>query len=221
LTAVALPGRDSVACALPKLGFAGEKDVEKCEMRFQIGKVRQVQRSENTKNSLQITPPSTKEMAEIHNIFINFEKSKDSVQVDQTKLLKYLIMHQQERNVNGMIFGGYLMREAYELGWLTAFMHCETYAEVFHIADFQFLKTIEIGGCMKFEAKIGYTLDNLIHVNIACFQILKNKKVVQTNDMNVTFSVGKDCVVKPIVPVTYEEAMTYIDSKRRISELLQ
>lgn len=29
-------------------------------------------------------------------------------------------MHLQDKNLSGKIFGGYLMRLAYELGWLTA-----------------------------------------------------------------------------------------------------
>lgn len=30
-------------------------------------------------------------------------------------------MHMQDRNLHGKIFGGFLMREAFEIGWLAAY----------------------------------------------------------------------------------------------------
>ena len=32
-----------------------------------------------------------------------------------------LLMHNQDRNLSGKIFGGFIIRLAYELGWLSAF----------------------------------------------------------------------------------------------------
>lgn len=34
-------------------------------------------------------------------------------------------MHYQDRNLHGKIFGGVLMREAFELGWLAAYIHAK------------------------------------------------------------------------------------------------
>ena len=33
-----------------------------------------------------------------------------------------LLMHGQDRNRNGKMFGGYLMREAFEISWIAATM---------------------------------------------------------------------------------------------------
>ena len=35
------------------------------------------------------------------------------------------LMHSQERNRHGNIFGGYLMRLAYELAWGTAYLYAD------------------------------------------------------------------------------------------------
>ena len=32
-------------------------------------------------------------------------------------------MHMQDRNLHGKIFGGHIMREAFEIGWLAAYLH--------------------------------------------------------------------------------------------------
>jgi len=36
---------------------------------------------------------------------------------------KTLLMHLQDKNLHGKIFGGHVMREAFELGWLNAYLH--------------------------------------------------------------------------------------------------
>jgi len=142
-------------------------------------------------------------------------------QVDQTRLQKHLAIHSQDRKPDGLTYGGYLMKEAFELGWMAAFMHCGELPEVLTIADFQFLNLIDFGGCLQFEAKVGFTAENLVQVNIGCSELLPNKEAVLTNEMNVTYYIKKGLIAKPVVPVTYEESMIYIDSKRRVAQLLK
>jgi hypothetical protein len=36
----------------------------------------------------------------------------------KTRFVNTLYMHPQERNIHGKIFGGYLMKEAFELAWI-------------------------------------------------------------------------------------------------------
>lgn len=46
-------------------------------------------------------------------------------------------MHVQDKNLHGKIFGGHVMREAIELGWLNAYLHCKGKGnpEIFNIDD--------------------------------------------------------------------------------------
>lgn len=60
-----------------------------------------------------------------------------------------LLMHLQDKNLSGKIFGGYILRLAYELGWLTAFKFLKgVYPKCTHIDDVQFLGPVEIGTCV-------------------------------------------------------------------------
>jgi acyl-coenzyme A thioesterase 9 len=44
--------------------------------------------------------------------------------MDDTIQIKTILTHMQDKNLSGNIFGGFLMREAYELGWICASLHC-------------------------------------------------------------------------------------------------
>ena len=56
-----------------------------------------------------------------------------------------LLMHAQERNVHGKIFGGYLMKTAYELAWSAAVIYMGVYTPVFvAVDDIQFVKVRKV-----------------------------------------------------------------------------
>ncbi len=55
-------------------------------------------------------------------------------------------MHLQDKNLSGKIFGGYIIRLAYELGWLTAYRFLQgKFPKCTQIDDIQFLGPVEIG----------------------------------------------------------------------------
>lgn len=55
-------------------------------------------------------------------------------------------MHLQDKNLSGKIFGGFIMRLGYELGWLTAYRFMKgKFPKCAHIDDVQFLAPVEIG----------------------------------------------------------------------------
>ncbi len=52
-------------------------------------------------------------------------------------------MHLQDKNLSGKIFGGFILRLAYELGWLTAFKFLKgNFPKCTHIDDVQFLGSV-------------------------------------------------------------------------------
>ena len=71
--------------------------------------------------------------------------------IGDTKLEKTLIMHMQEKNIHGKIFGGYLMRESFEIAWLCAHLHANgDYPAIIHIDDINFLASVDIGSGLTF-----------------------------------------------------------------------
>lgn len=54
---------------VPRLKFDGENDVERCEIRFDLGQKNQEYRKMNAQNSLEVSPPNVEEINELHEIF--------------------------------------------------------------------------------------------------------------------------------------------------------
>lgn len=76
-------------------------------------------------------------------------------------------MHKQERNLHHKIFGGFLMREMVETGWVVASrfagsedMHIED------ITDVYFKAPVEIGSHLKVTGRVSYTRGNIIIVSM-------------------------------------------------------
>ena len=71
--------------------------------------------------SYHLKPPSVEDIAIIHNIFLNSaDRAKESIETEKTVVTNIRLMHMQERNIHNKIFGGFLMREMVETGWVVA-----------------------------------------------------------------------------------------------------
>jgi len=216
--------------SVPKLNFDEEPDKTSCLLRNELAKLNQENRKKMSNTSLFKSPPSEPESLELHEIFLkiqgNLSEKSPFKYMRSTRKKKSLLMHSQDRNIHGKIFGGYLMRESIEFAWLIAY----TYAEVANlefqaIDDFNFLTYVDIGSILDFEAMVTYTQGSLIHVRVEAIKypkVLKEgeKETQKCAEMNITFKCPSK-VVDPIYPGTYEEAMLYLESKRRVIKQME
>jgi Acyl-CoA hydrolase len=77
------------------------------------------------------------------------------VPIPETNLKKTLLMHTQDINMHGKIFGRFIMKEATELAWLASYLHGsgKGYPEFLGMDDFVFLNPVEVGSVALFECK--------------------------------------------------------------------
>ncbi|KAM4905274.1 acyl-coenzyme A thioesterase 9, mitochondrial isoform 2-T2 [Sylvia borin] len=98
---------------------------------FKQGELNKLKRIEFSTASLLKMAPTAEERNIVHDIFLNtldtrtvsFHSRKlppNSVWMEDAKLKGLQICHPEERNIFNRIFGGFLMRKAFELGWATA-----------------------------------------------------------------------------------------------------
>lgn len=60
--------------------------------------------------------------------------------------------------MHGNVFGGYLMRQAFELGWLCAVRFLDgRRPHIYHIDDVLFSRPVQVGSILKIDAKVVYT----------------------------------------------------------------
>lgn len=91
---------------VPKLDFDGEEQLEKCQIRFELGARNQEIRKITAKYALDMPPPNKEEIADMHEIFKSCEKKKpgqDFFYQEDTLIHKTLMMHRQNQNFMGTV----------------------------------------------------------------------------------------------------------------------
>ena len=66
-------------------------------------------------------------------------------------------MHNQDKNIYNKVFGGIVLREAYDSAYSAVYLYSGYEPELFHIDNVTFINSIDIGCLVKYEAKIIYT----------------------------------------------------------------
>ncbi|XP_014668069.1 PREDICTED: acyl-coenzyme A thioesterase 9, mitochondrial-like [Priapulus caudatus] len=123
----------------------------------------------------------------------------------------------QERNLYGKIFGGYLMRQAFELAWTNAYLYCQSMPVIKAVDDIVFREPVEIGSLLFLSSQIVYTVENSMQVKVHAEVVNPaSGNHVTTNVFHFIFKAPALKAVKVILPKTYIEAMMFLDGKRHL-----
>ena len=98
-----------------------------------------------------------KYLTELDSIEKNGTDHIEVIPMKHTERESTVLMHSQERNVHGKIFGGYLMRQAFEMGWLTAALFQKQQTQLLRVDQVLFLKPVDVGSIVKFKSKVTYS----------------------------------------------------------------
>ncbi|XP_041483095.1 acyl-coenzyme A thioesterase 9, mitochondrial-like [Lytechinus variegatus] len=192
------------------------------------GNARKIARQERTKASLLKTAPTSEEREIIHKMFVeslpvgasSFShriKPDNATWMDETKLKNVIICFPQERNLYNKIFGGFLMRQALELAFANATLHCHGRIRIAAIDNILFRKPVEVGSFLFFLSEIAYTEGCYMEIRV-------HAEVVdpRTGDRDTTnvfhFTIVTEKPVPLVWPKTYGESMLYLDGRRRFLE---
>ncbi|KAF5332044.1 hypothetical protein D9758_016557 [Tetrapyrgos nigripes] len=104
------------------------------KLLYSIGEDMKRKRQSRAQQSLSRVPPSSQEAEALHSYYLKYGQAamghisspSQLVSLGDTRVEKCMLMFPQERNVHQKIFGGYLMRMAYEAGF-SAFSETSTY----------------------------------------------------------------------------------------------
>lgn len=201
------------------------------EAIFRQGEINKKRRVELSTASLLKVAPTAEERTLIHNQFLNTLDTRrasfrsrilppNSVWMEDAKLKGLEICHPQERNIFNRIFGGFLMRKAYELGRANACAFAGCRPTVVAVDDILFRKPVEIGSLLMLSSQVCYTEGMHIQVRVHT-EVLDplTRQHSTTNVFHFTFHVEKD--VPAVVPQSYGESMLYLDGKRHFDETIR
>ncbi|XP_030161032.1 acyl-coenzyme A thioesterase 9, mitochondrial isoform X2 [Lynx canadensis] len=199
------------------------------EELFRQGELNKGRRVAFSSTSLLKMAPSAEERTTIHEMFLSTLDPKTisfqsrvlpphAVWMEDSKLKSLEICHPQERNIFNRIFGGFLMRKAYELGWATACNFGGSRPFVVAVDDIMFQKPVEVGSLLFLSSQVCFTRDNYIQVRVHSeVASLANKEHMTTNVFHFTFMSEKE--VPLVFPRTYGESMLYLDGQRHFNSM--
>ncbi|XP_067848594.1 acyl-coenzyme A thioesterase 9, mitochondrial-like isoform X2 [Heptranchias perlo] len=213
------PGNKSAAFVNPLKPEGPEE-----ENLFKQGHLNKTKRAKLKETSLLKMAPNEDERKIIHEMFletldiqtVSFHSRilpKNSVWMANTTLKSLEICHPEERNIYNKIFGGFLMRKAFELAWASACVYGGSRPYVIAVDDIIFQKPVEIGSLLYLSSQICYTEKNYIQVRVHSEVVDPlTKEHSTTNIFHFTFDSEKEMM--QIIPKTYGESMLYLDGKR-------
>uniref|UniRef100_A0A8C0UPY8 Acyl-CoA thioesterase 9 n=1 Tax=Cyanistes caeruleus TaxID=156563 RepID=A0A8C0UPY8_CYACU len=198
---------------------------------FKQGELNKMKRIEFSTSSLLKMAPTAEERNIVHDIFLNtldtrtvsFQSRKlppNSVWMEDAKLKGLEICHPEERNIFNRIFGGFLMRKAFELGWATACSYGSSRPFIVSVDDIMFQKPVEVGSLLLLSGQVCYTEKNYIQIRVHSEVYNANTREQHTtNTFHFTFISENE--VPQVVPKTYGESMLYLDGMRHFTAVMR
>uniref|UniRef100_A0A8D0F9K2 Acyl-CoA thioesterase 9 n=1 Tax=Strix occidentalis caurina TaxID=311401 RepID=A0A8D0F9K2_STROC len=198
---------------------------------FKQGELNKLKRIDFSTASLLKMAPTAEERKIIHDIFLNtldtrtvsFRSRKlppNSVWMEDAKLKGLQICHPQERNIFNRIFGGFLMRKAFELGWATACSYGSSRPFIVSVDDIMFQRPVEVGSLLLLSGQVCYTEKNYIQVRVHSEVYDADTREHQTTNI-FHFTFISENEIPQVVPKTYGESMLYLDGKRHFAAIMK
>lgn len=199
-------------------------ETEEDKKLFELGEQNKIKRQEEANKTLLRVPPSEEERLVIHDIFLQtidpnlstFKariKPVNSVWMEDTILKNLVTCFPEQRNLYSKIFGGFIMRKAFELAWANASLYSNTRPYIKTVDDILFRKPVEIGSLLFLSSQVVYTKGSMLQLKVHAEVVGLDGSRAVTNDFHFTFDSKQDNL-KRVIPQTYAESMLYLDGKR-------
>ncbi|KAK4496635.1 hypothetical protein PRZ48_012615 [Zasmidium cellare] len=214
---------------------------------FDQGEKNSKHRKELLQRSLLKETPNDEESDLIHAIWqrqLKYHDPNDPLRMpnnvhfmDATKLTTASIMQPQYRNRHQfMIFGGYLLKQTFELAFCCAASFAHTRPTFVSLDPSTFQNPVPVGSVLYLTATVVFTDPPLVNAqsdspesgqtNQTRVQVRVDSKVRDvehgqakpTGQFNYTFTVDKDIKV---MPRSYSEFMMYVDARRRAKRVAE
>uniref|UniRef100_A0A023G8K4 Putative acyl-coa thioesterase n=1 Tax=Amblyomma triste TaxID=251400 RepID=A0A023G8K4_AMBTT len=219
---VAMRANSSITVAVNKLLPRNEEE----QAIFNEGAANVAQRKKFQASGILKQPPNHEERDLLHKLFLeDFDpetyilKSDEcpagAVWMSDARLTNVVICQPESENLYNKVFGGFLMRNAFELAWSTAYILSGRRPKTYHTADIWFRKPVELGSLLHYEAQVVYSRENFMQLNVNATVIKPDKGTKEiTNVFHFTFCLDGNSPAPRVVPRSYPESMLYIEGKR-------
>nr|XP_023028945.1 acyl-coenzyme A thioesterase 9, mitochondrial-like [Leptinotarsa decemlineata] len=182
------------------------------------------------KEKLALVIPDSEEQKIIHDIYLRTVNKEIShrnrvlppgcVWMNSASISNVVFSHPEERNMHNTVFGGFIMAQAEELSWVLGYMFSKYRPTLKSISDIQFQRPIAVSSLIQMHAQVVYTQINYIQilVHVETYNPITGKND-STNTFHFTYQVPE--MVNEVFPMTYHEAMMYIDGRRHFQDVMK
>ena len=151
----------------------------------------------------------------------------------RTRTENTTLMHPQNRNMNNKIFGGFLMRRAFEAAFGTCYLFGGSRPHFLELERVTFKRPVDIGNLVKFVSHVSYSTNNVgngehavVHVEVEAFVVNPEERTSYlSNVFHFTFAlnlhlepVNKE--LKSVLPLNTHEAEKYINGRNMVQDNL-
>ena len=222
-------------------------DTKEEKRLFALGERHSQDKKAMSKRALRKQPPNDEESDLIHSMWLKqleyhdpnvvARKPENVVYMDTTRLHSSQIMQPQYRNRHDfMIFGGYLLKQTFELAFCCAASFSHSRPTFVSLDPSTFENPVPVGSVLYLTATVAYTDPPLVRVPSTkdtdrtvsedskrkCTRVqiridskvrnIEHGETKPTGQFNYTFLVERDI---KIMPRTYSEFMIWADARRR------
>ncbi|KAI0316952.1 Thioesterase/thiol ester dehydrase-isomerase [Amylostereum chailletii] len=201
---------------------------------YTMGEQHKKKRQSDMRRSLKRVPPSSEEADALHAFELKYGRTdwhraphdEERVWMEDTKLERTMLMFPQERNVHQKIFGGFLMRLAYEVspivGFTTSRLFTRQPVRFLSLDSISFARPVPIGSILRLTSSILHTTTDeeghpVVHVRVKADVVNVESGIEQmTNDFRFTWCAQGGGIPRKVVPKTYREAMLWLEGRRAL-----
>ena len=152
-------------------------------VHFELGAVKANNKKTKRRNQLQLGRPLSEESLKIDEHaaklldmagpLLRMPSLADSntVLMDQTAQSNAMVAQPQARNLHDRIFGGFLMRRAFELAFATAYMFGGDKPRFLEVDDISFDKPVDVGDLLVFKSRGEWQVGLCVSLCIVCIRI--------------------------------------------------
>ena len=127
----------------------------------------------------------------------------------------------QSRNMHGAVFGGWVMRRAFESAFVCAWMYAKSSPVLEFASNISFVRPVLVGQVLKFHSSVDFVkVDESLFV-VSVVASLEDPETgaaggpLTTNTLSFVFKTARP--VREVLPVTYAESLRWVSGRRLLS----
>ena len=138
----------------------------------------------------------------------------NSILMSQTAMQNALIAQPQVRNLHNRVFGGYLMRLAFELAFSNAYVFCGVRPIFLEVDEVSFTSPVDVGDLLVFNSRVLYTeppasssssSQSLLHIQVEAWVTEPERATAKiANQFYFTFAAAN--AIRNVLPANIDQA---------------